>query len=84
MPHVRFAVDADSIGQFTGLKDKKGVDIYMGDIVRFKVGSGPVVIYPVTWERNAAQWIKGQCALSSYQKNTEIIGTTYENPELLK
>lgn len=68
-----------NIMQFTGLKDKNGVEIYEGDIVRGRDGD----IYSVVFE-NAAFRTNGIVPHPKYFSDDEVIGNVWENGELLK
>ncbi|MFB7302589.1 YopX family protein [Heyndrickxia sporothermodurans] len=75
--------DIESMGEFTGLLDTNGVEIYEGDIVRHATDEG---IYKVIFD-DGGFYVKN---LFEYDFQTideyplEVIGNTYEYIELLK
>ena len=78
---VRF----DTVGQFTGLKDCKGQEIYEGDVLRDPDGK----TLEVVWNNGAGSW---ECAHEDYHflfimryiDVMTVIGNVHDSPKLLE
>lgn len=68
--------------QYTGLKDKNGVEIYELDILEFNKWSKKVVIFEIYMDLENCY--TGYGLHQEECNRCEIIGNIYENPELLK
>jgi hypothetical protein len=70
----------ETVGQFIGLRDKSGKEIYEGDIIKF-LWDGKFRIDVI--EFSAPMFSPSNSVRWSLQKD-EIIGNIHDNPELLE
>ena len=77
------SVDEDTIGQYTGLKDRNMKEIYEGDIVKYKNMLGKIIFLQGAFQLSdfydEEEWILGYI-----NEDLEVIGNIYDNPELLE
>jgi len=81
-------VDPATVGQFTGLKDKSGREIYEGDVVRIDdLGIG-IVDYEegrfAMCRREERFCWPVYCRIDHSPFVPEVIGNVHDNPELLE
>lgn len=89
-----FEVDPETVGQFTGLEDKNGKDVYEGDIlgsegrvIGWVKGGVRGYCYDVVYINHPAgesDWPLYSTVKYDYPEQIEVIGNIHDNPDLLK
>lgn len=87
--HNKYAVKAETVGQFTGLTDKNGQKIFEGDVLDCKSGlyERCKVIFNEfcsAFQLMCADGFSDFFLCSINHKEMEIIGNIHDNPELLE
>ena len=78
-----FMVDPNTVGQFTGLLDKNGKEIYENDIVKC---NGSDWLYKVVFSNTAFKLNRPDGYFFTIERDDvfEVIGNIHDNPELLR
>lgn len=87
-----FSIQKETAGQYTGMKDKNGQNIFEADIVR-TVYDGIEKIFVVVWDNEELDF-KATNGRENYGpggfryllccEEVEVIGNIHDNPELIK
>ncbi|MBR3912556.1 MAG: hypothetical protein IKJ48_07840 [Alistipes sp.] len=89
-----FGVIPDTVGQFTGLHDYKGREIYEGDVICSELVSGREVLHKIEYNVENAMFVakplegldSDYCHIYKHwiwRYGKEVIGNIHDNPKFL-
>lgn len=77
-------IESDTIGQYTGFKDKDGNKIFEGDIVEFTDSDGDTTHYEVFWDGNNGKFAIAASGNRNYVDDFELFDELFERNEYFK
>lgn len=80
------SVDPKTVGQYTGLKDKNGREIYEGDVTKDEFDRVAIISWKENEARFSMRYISQRTDYRMFISHLKmvVIGNIYENPELLE
>lgn len=79
---LNYAVDPETVGQYTGITDRNGTKIFEGDIVKWKDELHEIVYLP-KYTRFAARKPHVVFKIIALELS-EVVGNIHDNPELIE
>ena len=83
-------IDPSTLGEFTGIQDIKGKDIYEGDIVRYRwtderfKKNPKYTVSVVSWDKWNSGWGLENCIRADFDtKRLEVLGNVHDTPNIL-
>ena len=76
-------IEGGTLGQYTGLKDKNGVEIYEGDIIKSYQADENEVFWYKDGSWCMSNYHAGALPLGEYSSVSEVIGNIHQNKDLL-
>ena len=86
--YTEYEIATDTIGQFTGLTDRKEIKIFEGDIIKNEYEERKYQYFKVFYNEKKLQWeVMNKYGMRGILANVigkmEVIGNIFDNPDLL-
>ena len=90
--HNKYAVKDETVGQYTGLKDKNGKMIWEGDVIKWDYTCNEGKSHQVRYDVSSACFVASRehngniidTVFYNDGQHAEVIGNIHDNPELLE